>query len=87
MVTFIDDYSRYVWVYFLKEKSEVFHKFKDFKGEAERDLKHSIMCLRSDNAGEYLASDFADYLKKHKIKRQLTCAKEKIGTWVKFLEA
>lgn len=74
MVTFIDDYSRYVWVYFMKEKSEVFHKFKDFKGEAERDLKHSIMCLRSDNGDKYLTSDFADYLKKHKIKRQLTCA-------------
>lgn len=26
MVTFIDDYSRYTWVYFLKEKSEVFEK-------------------------------------------------------------
>ena len=24
MLTFIDDYSRYVWVYFIKEKSEVF---------------------------------------------------------------
>ena len=28
-VMFIDDFSRRVWVYFLKQKSEVFHKFKE----------------------------------------------------------
>jgi hypothetical protein len=31
MVTFIDDFSRYVWVYFMEEKSETFLKFKEFK--------------------------------------------------------
>ena len=30
-VTFIDDYSRKVWVYSIKAKSEVFHHFKKFK--------------------------------------------------------
>ncbi|KAH0716658.1 hypothetical protein KY285_012689 [Solanum tuberosum] len=30
MVTFIDDFSRYIWIYFLKEKSEVFEMFKEF---------------------------------------------------------
>jgi len=28
-VTFIDDFSRKVWVYFLKQKLEVFQKFKE----------------------------------------------------------
>ena len=28
---FIDDYSRKVWVYFMKAKSEVFDHFKKFK--------------------------------------------------------
>lgn len=28
MVTFIDGFSRYVWVYFMKKKSEVLAKFK-----------------------------------------------------------
>lgn len=73
MVTFIDDYSRFVWVYFLKEKTEVFQKFKEFKEEAEKDLKHVVMCLCSDNEGEYLSAEFTNYLKEHKIKRQLTC--------------
>lgn len=29
-VTFIDDYSRFTWVYFLRSKSEVFSVFKSF---------------------------------------------------------
>ena len=27
-VSFVDDYSRYAWVYFLKHKNEVFETFK-----------------------------------------------------------
>jgi len=31
LVTFIDDFSRYVWIYFMKKKSETLSKFKVFK--------------------------------------------------------
>ena len=34
-ITFIDDYSRNTWIYFLKAKSEVFEKFKEFKALIE----------------------------------------------------
>ena len=34
-VTFIDDYSRKTWIYFLKTKDEVFKKFKEFKSLIE----------------------------------------------------
>ena len=30
-VSFIDDFSRKTWIYFLKNKDEVFNKFKEFK--------------------------------------------------------
>jgi hypothetical protein len=30
-VSFIDELSRNTWIYFLRKKSEVFDKFKDFK--------------------------------------------------------
>jgi len=30
-VTFIDDYSRRTWIYFIKTKDEVFNQFKEFK--------------------------------------------------------
>jgi len=31
MLTFVDDFSRKVWVYFLRHKNEVVHMFKKFK--------------------------------------------------------
>jgi hypothetical protein len=34
-VSFIDDFSRYTWIYFLRKKSEVFDKFKEFKALVE----------------------------------------------------
>jgi hypothetical protein len=38
-VSFIDDFSRKTWIYFLKAKSEVFNKFKEFKALVENLLK------------------------------------------------
>ena len=35
-VTFIDDHTRKVWVYFMKEKSEVFTHFQNFKAMVEK---------------------------------------------------
>ena len=52
MVTFIDDFSRYVWVFFMKEKSETLEKFKEFKEIVEGKVGKKIQCLRTDNGGE-----------------------------------
>ena len=48
-VTFIDDFSRKVWVYFLKHKSDVFGTFKNWKAEVENQNSLKVKCLRSDN--------------------------------------
>ena len=42
MLTFIDDYTRFVWLYFLKEKSEVHARFVEFKEKVEKDLGHQM---------------------------------------------
>jgi hypothetical protein len=52
-VSFIDDYSRQTWVYFLKSKDEVLRKFKEFKALIENISKRKIKILRLDNGGEY----------------------------------
>lgn len=52
-VTFIDDHSRKVWVYFLRHKSEVFEVFKKWKAMVENETGLRIKKLRSDNGGEY----------------------------------
>jgi hypothetical protein len=57
-VTFIDDYSRKVWVYLLKRKSYVFNTFKQFKYFVEKSIDRSIKCLRADNGGEFTSIEF-----------------------------
>ena len=71
-VTFIDDYSRYGYVYLMQRKSETFGKFKEFLAEAEKQLGKSLKTLRSDRGGEYLNNEFEDYLLEHGIVSQLT---------------
>ena len=74
MVTFIDDFSRYVWVYFMKEKSETFSKFKEFKEMAEAEVDKRIRCLRTDNGGEYTSAEFFYFLRECRVGHQFTCA-------------
>jgi hypothetical protein len=62
-ITFIDDYSRYGYVYLMRHKSESFKKFKEFKTEVENQLNKSIKALRSDRRGGYLSYEFIMYLK------------------------
>jgi transposase InsO family protein len=73
MVTFIDDFSRYVWVFFMKEKSETLSKFIEFRMKVENEVGRKIKCLRTDNGGEYTSDEFCDYLQECHIRRQLTC--------------
>jgi len=47
-VSFIDDHTRKVWVYFMKHKGEVFQHFLNFKAMVEKEKGVSIKCLRSD---------------------------------------
>ncbi|KAE8688597.1 hypothetical protein F3Y22_tig00110963pilonHSYRG00163 [Hibiscus syriacus] len=74
MVTFIDDFSRYVWVFFMKEKSDTFSKFKEFRDSAEGEVGKKICCLRIDNGGEYRSNEFSQYLRECRIRHQYTCA-------------
>jgi transposase InsO family protein len=71
-VSFIDDYSRKTWIYFLKTKDEVFNKFKEFKALIENLSEKNIKILRSDNEGEYTSKEFVNFCKYVGIKRELT---------------
>ena len=48
-LTFIDDFSRYCWVFFLKQKSKVYDIFKDFKAYVENFSGNKINVLRNNN--------------------------------------
>ncbi|KAD6119012.1 hypothetical protein E3N88_10283 [Mikania micrantha] len=71
-VLFIDDYSRYAYVYLMKHKHETFEKFKEFQNEVENQLGKTIKALRSDRGGEYLGLEFINHLKERGIVSQPT---------------
>ncbi|KAL5859349.1 hypothetical protein ACOSQ4_000645 [Xanthoceras sorbifolium] len=71
-VTFIDDSTRKVWVYFLKKKSEVFDTFRKWKAMVENETGLKIKRLRSDNGGEYRDSRFREFCANSGIKMEKT---------------
>ncbi|RVW58556.1 Retrovirus-related Pol polyprotein from transposon TNT 1-94 [Vitis vinifera] len=52
-ITFIDDFSRYGYVFFIKEKTDALEMFKVFRTEVEKQLGKVIKIVRSDRGGEY----------------------------------
>jgi len=73
-VSFIDDHTRKVWVYFKKHKGEVFQYFLNFKVMVEKEKGVSIKCLWFDGRGEYFSNEFSEYLKEHGIQRKYSCS-------------
>ncbi|KAL6324554.1 hypothetical protein AAG906_013366 [Vitis piasezkii] len=69
-VTFIDDFSRKVWVYFLKAKDEVFGKFKEWKTMVEKRTGKVVKTLRTDNGLEFCNKDFDEFCRKEGIDRR-----------------
>lgn len=72
VLLFIDDFTRKTHVYFLKNKSETFDKFREYKAEVENETGKSIKVLRSDNGTEYCNGKFKSFLKSAGIKHQTT---------------
>ena len=52
-VTFIDDYTRRVWMYPMRHKNEVLQIFLEWKKMVKNQTDKKIKKLRSDNGGEY----------------------------------
>lgn len=71
-ITFLDDYSKKIYVYFLRNKSDALEKFKEFRQEVENQLDTRIKILRTDNGLEYVNKNFSDYLKGAGIIHQTT---------------
>ena len=69
-ITFIDDYSRYVYVYLMKTKDESFHMFKCYKNLVENQLGKKVKILRNDRGGEYLPADFSQFCEENGIMHQ-----------------
>ena len=74
-VTFIDDFSRRVWVYMMKHKDEVFDIFLKWKKMVETQTGRRVKTLRSDNGDEYTSDPFFEVCQNEGIKRHFTVRK------------
>jgi hypothetical protein len=52
-VSFVDNYSKFTWIYLLKHKSEVLQKFHDFQSLIERLFDRKNISVQNDWGGEY----------------------------------
>jgi hypothetical protein len=52
-VFFIDDFSKFTWIYLLKFKFEVFQKFQKLQALVERQFNRKILAVQTDWGGEY----------------------------------
>ena len=57
ILTFIDDFSRYTWVFFIKKKLEVLEKFTELKAMIENAYGKKIKIIRFDNGREYISNE------------------------------
>ena len=71
-VTFKDDYSSYAVSHFIKQKSEVFELFKHFVKRVKVEIGNEVVCLRSDNGGEYVGKEFETWLLENDIRHETT---------------
>jgi hypothetical protein len=72
-VFFIDDYSRFTWMYPISNKSDVFSCFVKFKTLVENFFSCRIKQFQSDNGGEYVSNQFTSFLTSNGILHRLTC--------------
>ena len=66
-VTFIDEYTKYAVVKYMKNKSQVLDKFKEYVAE-----NGTPRTLRTDNGAEYTTGKFKQFCRDSKIRQEFT---------------
>ena len=56
----------------MKNKDEVFNKFKEFKALIENHVEKNIKTFRLDNHREFTLNEFKELCKESRIKRELS---------------
>lgn len=74
VLSFIDDFSRYTFIYLLKNKSECFDKLKEYVQKMKTLFSRNIKTIRSDLGTEYTDKRVVEYLKSNGTSIQYTAA-------------
>ena len=73
IVIFIDDFSRYTWIYLMKNCSEVLTIYCDFAKMIQTQYSKAIKIFQSNNAWEYRQTDFFTILKHYRTIFHTSC--------------
>ena len=68
----VDDYSRFTWVFFVYDKSEVQGKVKTFTRRAQREFELPIKKVQSDNGTEFRNTNVKEFLDEEGIKHEFS---------------
>src|SRR5258705_7286295 len=71
-ISFIDNFTCFAWIYFLKEKSQVVAAIKDFINMVENQTSYVIQLFRSDRGGEYANNQLIAYFSQKGIVHEFT---------------
>lgn len=72
-VLFIDDCTKYTWLFPMKNKSEVSSHFQRFVIYIQNQFSTTIKCFRSDGGGEYKSKSVTEFLATNGIIHQVSC--------------
>ena len=66
-ISFIDDYSKFTVITFLKTKNQALSAFKNYLHLAENLTNHKLKSLQTDGGGEYHSTEFINFCKSQGI--------------------
>ncbi|PKU81836.1 Retrovirus-related Pol polyprotein from transposon TNT 1-94 [Dendrobium catenatum] len=72
-IVFIDDFTRFTWLYFMNSKHESINCFKNFLSLIQNQFSAIPKHFRSDSGGEFTSTAFTTLFNDHGIIRQLSC--------------
>src|SRR5204863_7432330 len=68
----VDDYSRFTWVFFLQDTSEVQETFKKFTKRGQNEFEVKIKRIRSNNGSEFKNTSIEEFLDEEGIKHEFS---------------
>ena len=71
----VDDFSRYSWVEFLREKSEACNKMERLCKRLQNEKGVLIVKIRSDHGKEFENAKFEAFCSEHSIKKEFLAPK------------
>ena len=75
IMVIVDDFSRYTWVEFFREKSEACEKLEILCKKLQNEKRAPIVKIRSDHGKEFENARFESFCEKNGIKREFSAPK------------